>query len=226
MSLTSDVDYTVFQQSQQSAQDENLMVRFFHKTREDKKKTEENNGVLHLKEVEYIEIRVPGERDPKACRPATFDDKQRFERHYEAFKARTKLPEEGFPIRDWAQVTSGMAEHLEFVNIKTVEQLANASDTNVAKIMNGLALKDKAKKFLEDRNSNDSLRAENEALNERLARLEALMDKQGETKIDDTAAKVQKPDPDAELTKPAAPDENIAVNPELETTKRRSRKKA
>lgn len=225
MSLSSSVDYTIFQDSQQSAQDAQLLVRFFHKSREDKKKTEET-GVLHLKEVEYVEIRVAGQRDALACRPATFDDKNRFERQYEAFKNRTEMPESGFPIREWAQITSGMAEHLEFINIKTVEQLANASDTNVSKVMNGLSLKEKAKAFLTSRSGEDALRAENEALNERLARLEALMADQGDDTIDE-GIDAQMPDPDADKIEPAPAElEPADPAPEAATKPRRSRKKS
>jgi len=183
MTLGASVDYTHFQETQQSALDATLMVRFFNKEVHDKKASEEQK-ITVLKTVEYVEIRVAGERDPRACRPARYDDKQRFAKHYEAFKQRTEMPTDGFPIREWAQTTATMAEHLEFMNIKTVEQLANTSDTNVSKIMGGLTLKAKAQQFVEDRNSPQNLAEENRALEKRLADLEALMAQQGETKID------------------------------------------
>ena len=211
MTLGASVDYTHFQETQHSEQDATLMVRFFNKEVHDKKASDEK-GMTILKTVEYVEIRIPGERDPRACRPARYDDKQRFAKHYEAFKQRTQMPTDGFPIREWAQTTATMAEHLEFMNIKTVEQLANASDTNVSKIMGGLTLKAKAQQFVEDRNNPKNLAEENRALEKRLADLEALMAQQGETKIDSMA----------EVDEPLA-----EVEPEEQSSKpRRSRKRA
>ena len=153
--------------------DENLLVKFFLKTRPKKGLAPHENA--QFIEVEYIEIRVAGARDPQACRPASEVDKQRFPRHYAAFKQRVELPEEGFPLAEWPLINRSMVETLTFMNVKTVEQLANLNDTHVSSIMGGAGFKQKAQAWLKDRNSNDALARENSTLKAQMAEVQAQM---------------------------------------------------
>jgi hypothetical protein len=145
---TAEYNYQDFNQSQQQKLDENLLVKFFYKSREDKKATQ-SEGRPMFKEVEYVEIRVAGSRDAQACRPATFADKSRFPRHYEAFQKRVEMPEHGTPLGEWPQISRSQIEELAFLNCKTVEQLCEMSDTNAGQIRGGQTLKAKAKDWLE-----------------------------------------------------------------------------
>jgi hypothetical protein len=144
---TADFNYQDFNLSAQQKLDEQLMVKFFFKSREDKAATQAQGRPI-FKELEYIEIRVPGKRDAQACRRATDMDKQRFPRHYEAFKNRTQEPETGTPLAEWPQINRSQVEMLAFLSIKTVEQLAAASDTNIGSQMGGYALKQRAADWL------------------------------------------------------------------------------
>ena len=125
-----------------------LLVKFFTKSREDPAATRDAGRPV-FKDVEYIDIKIPGNRRSGACRPAGEADKKRFPRHYEAFKQRTEAPIEGTPLSEWPIVSRSMAEEMAFFHVKTVEQLASMSDTNGQNFMGINTLKAKAKAWLE-----------------------------------------------------------------------------
>lgn len=150
--------------------DKHLLVRFFTKDVHDKTASAKAGHPVY-REKEYIEIRVPGKRDPQACRPATHQDINRFPEHYERFKKRTEEPTEGWPLKEWAQLTKGQVEQFSFLHIKTVEQLANIADSALGDIKGGLMFKQAAQKALDERNSGDKLRNEIEELKKQNAEL-------------------------------------------------------
>ena len=190
---TDTANYEDFKNSNASKMDDDLMVRFFYKEREDKVKTLAE-GRPCFKEMEYVEIRVPGSRDAQACRPATFRDKQRFSRHYEAFQKRIEMPEEGTLLKEWPQVSRSQVEELSFINVKTVEQVASMSDTHANKFHGGISLKDRAQKWLESAGES-KLIAEKEALQARLNDMESKMAQMQEYMAQQNTAMVPAPEP-------------------------------
>jgi hypothetical protein len=165
-------DFTTGRESEMDAQ---LLVRFFYKEREDKEKTQAEGRPM-FKETEYVEIRVRGNRDPQACRPATHADKQRFPRHYDAFQKRVELPEEGTPLSEWPQISRSQIEELSFMGIKTVEQMSTAADTHISKLQGGYGLKQRAGEWLKSA-SKTQLIARNNELDEKIASLEATVNR-------------------------------------------------
>ena len=153
--------------------DKSLMVKFFYKERPDSAKSEELGRPV-FKEVAYIELRVAGQRDVQACRPATVADKQRFPRHFDAFERRVEAPTEGMPLSEWPQITRTQAEELSFLNVKTVEQMATVKDSNISNMMGGYSLREKAQKWLEV-NDKQSVDREKEELRGQVAELQAQM---------------------------------------------------
>ena len=153
--------------------DKSLMVKFFYKERPDSTKSEELGRPV-FKEVAYIELRVAGQRDVQACRPATVADKQRFPRHFDAFERRVEAPTEGMPLSEWPQITRTQAEELAFLNVKTVEQMATVKDSNISNMMGGYGLREKAQKWLEV-NDKQSVDREKEELRGQVAELQAQM---------------------------------------------------
>ena len=147
MSQVADFDHNIFSASQDEA-DKALAVRFYIKTVQDMTKSEAEGRPV-FKEKEYIEIRFPGNRTDAVARPATLDDKARFARHYEAFKRREEVPEEGTPLAEWPIITRTQVEELAFFNVKTVEQLAAVPDHQAQKFMGFNTLRQKARDFLE-----------------------------------------------------------------------------
>lgn len=163
-----------FKTGNEARVDEQLMVKFFIKERQDKDATA-TEGRPIFKEVEYVEIRIAGKRDAQACRPATHADKQRFHRHYSMFKDRIEAPVTGTPLSEWPAITRSQCEELSFISVKTVEQLANMADSNISNIQGGYTLKRRANEWLETAGES-KLMAEKEALEARLADMEAKMD--------------------------------------------------
>ena len=141
--------------------DKALAVKFFLKEVQDKQATSEQGRPI-FKELEYIDIRTAGRAHALACRPATLADKNRFPRHYEAFKQRVAMPTEGTPLSEWPQISRTQATELAFVNVKTVEQLIAMADSNAMKFHGGLNLKRKAAEWLEAADAT-KLIAENQA---------------------------------------------------------------
>lgn len=143
---TADFNHNDFSNTAEA--DKALMVRFFYKNVQNKMETQKQGRPI-FKEKTYIEIRIAGQRDAQACRPATFADKQRFAAHLEAFEKRVEPPSEGMPLIEWALMTRTQAEELSFLHIKTVEQLATVKDGNIQNFMGGYELRKKAIKWLE-----------------------------------------------------------------------------
>ena len=138
-----------FMQKNQASLDEQLLVKFFTKAKQDATETKVQGRPI-FKDIEYIDIKVPGDRHTGVCRPARERDKARFPRHYKSYKDRIEGDYvEGTPLMEWAAITRSRAEELSYFNVKTVEQLANMSDVNAQNFMGINELKRKAKDWLE-----------------------------------------------------------------------------
>jgi len=148
MPQEADFDVASFEYGAQTEEDKKLLVKFFVKPRNDSAASLKAGRPV-FKDVEYIDIKIPGDRTGGVCRPATYVDKQRFGPHYVAFKTRTELPLEGTPLVEWPLITRSLAEELAFHNVKTVEQLSTMADVHSGKFMGLNTIKAKALKWLE-----------------------------------------------------------------------------
>ncbi len=167
-----------FEARNQSAEDKKLLVKFFIKPREDRRATLEAGRPV-FKDVEYVDIKIPGSRNTGIARPATPKDKARFAEHYAAFKGRQEAPSDGTPLTEWPLITRSMCEEFAFVNIKTVEQLAGAADVHISRFMGGVNMKQKAIDWLEvaaDEAPMLRLKAELTERDERILKLEKQME--------------------------------------------------
>jgi len=144
---TADFNYEDFDTSQQSKADETLLVKFYYLSVADKAASSEAGRPM-FKEVEMIDIKVPGQRDGVA-RPASPRDKGRFPRHYQAFKNRMEAPSDGTPLSEWPAISRSFADQLSFANVKTVEALADLNDNLMHNIPGVQNYKQKAKDWLE-----------------------------------------------------------------------------
>ena len=142
------IDTRDFERSNQREMDRSLAVRFEYRPRPDKVATLAEGRPVY-KDVLYIDIRSPGDRDP-VVRPASPRDIDRFRDHYNAFMNRTKGPsDEGTPLAEWPLATRSMVEELAYFNVKTVEQLRDMSDANAQQFQGMHALRAKARAWLE-----------------------------------------------------------------------------
>jgi hypothetical protein len=153
--------------------DDRLGVQFYMQSVEDKERTLAE-GRKCFREREFIKIMVPGDRHNVIARPVQItgsmptDDRMRFPRHYEAFKAKQEQKaHDGTPLALWPAMPDSTADELKYINVFTVEQLATLSDTYVGKMPNGHSWKAKAIEFLKVIGDQSALNKLNAALAER-----------------------------------------------------------
>jgi hypothetical protein len=104
----------------------------------------------------WIEIRVPGNALTIIERPALEEDKRRFPRQWAWFEKThgTDGQNVGTPLSQWPLLRPSQVEEMRALKFYTVEQVAFASDQQVGTVgmiggMNPLALRERAKLFLE-----------------------------------------------------------------------------
>lgn len=149
MDAIPNIDAHHFTHSGRDEADKTLLVKFFMKPRQDKAASEREGRPI-FRDVEYVDIKIPGNRNSGACRPATEMDRARFPDHYKAFKERiSQEVNEGTPLAEWPLISRSMAEELSFFHVKTVEQLATMSDAQASKFMGLAGVRQRAKLWLE-----------------------------------------------------------------------------
>jgi len=179
--------------------DEFLLVKFFTHPKVSPVKSAEAGRPIFI-ETPYIQIMQPGNKDSIIIRPATDMDKQRFAEHYRKYEARdTEEHVEGTLLEEWPGITRSQCEELKFLNIRTVEQLANVNDSNAQGVMGIGFLKQKATGYLaasKDSAVTDALAGANKKLEAMQARLDAM--EADATTVADLAAVADEPAEEAE----------------------------
>lgn len=210
---------SAMEQGRQYAGDETLLVKFYMHPRKEKGASIEAGRPI-FKDVPYISIMQPGNKDSIVQRPASDKDKNRFQAHWAKFQARESQDEVvGTRIDEWPALSKAQVEELKYMNVHTVEQLVAMSDTNASGMMGINLLKDKAKRYLEAAETNkaaEQLAAQDAtiaALQERLERLEHPQD----------APTDEGPGVEEEEEEPAPAMETV---PEMTEKPKRRRKKA
>lgn len=102
-------------------------------------------------ELPYVEMIVPGDKNSTPVMKVKDEHKERWPRQWEAFQKSQVAPEEGTPLEQWAAMSRAQVMELSSFHIRTVEQLANLSDQQLSKAvpMNGHALRERAKAWLD-----------------------------------------------------------------------------
>jgi hypothetical protein len=158
------------------------------------------------KDVEFVKIAIPGDRNSLFFQPAEPTHRQRFPQAYAAYKQREKAPTEGMPIEQWAPVSRSVALNLKAIHIHTVEALAAVHDGHVDKIgANGRELRTKAQAWLaeaRDGAATQKLAADKQALQDQLSALQAQIVALQQNSIPSSqpaAAVMAQPDPTADV---------------------------
>ena len=153
--------------------DQNLYVRFYSHPKQDAvKSAEEGRPIFH--DTEYVSIMVPGDKSSIVERPARDSDRQRFPKHYQAFKNNEEEVLDGTPLEAWPGLTRSQVEELRYFNIRTVEQLASVSDSHAQKFMGINILRRKAEAYMDAAAGNaatDKMAAELESRDNEIAAL-------------------------------------------------------
>lgn len=157
--------------SNRYAMDQRLLVRFYLHPHLQREETAQEGRPIY-KDREYVEILQPGNKDSIVQRPATVQDKQRFQVQYQAFKNNEQEVLKGTPLEQWGGLTRSQVEELRFFNVRTVEQLADMTDGNAQGFMGINQLRQRAQEFL-GRQSTEKRDEEMEALRQQNAQMQA-----------------------------------------------------
>ena len=140
-------------------------------------------GHPKFKDLPYVMIMVPGDKSSIVRRPVRTGqhpdhDNNRFHNEYVAFMQNEKAPLDGLPLAEWPILMKSQVLELNHFGIKTVEHLAELTDTNVQKFMGLATLREKARTYIEASKSDapfQKLHAEIESRNGQINELQNTM---------------------------------------------------
>ena len=127
--------------------DARLFVNFYMAPLRNEDKSLEAGRPIFI-DTEFVEIRIPGDKDNVVVRPVRDLDRQRFRDRYRQFKDGTIQVTEGTPLEFWPQVSRAQVEELRYFSIRTVEQLAEVPDNLAQRFLGVQQLKQSAKAFV------------------------------------------------------------------------------
>lgn len=144
-------------------------IPLFEMKAEEDKQASLQEGRPIYREVPYVTILVPGDKD-QIVRRVRDADKERWPTQWAAFEARQEQVTEGTPLDQWPQLSVSRIAELRALNILTVEALADVADSSLHKLGPGARdLKEKAKRFL---SAASGVSSEIEKFKERIEKLE------------------------------------------------------
>ena len=170
---TLDHDYTWHEN--QWAGDSKLSVHFFQDVLPDPVASAAA-GYRKFRDVEMVTIMVPGDKNNVVTREVRSDDRERFAKHYERFKAGVVEQASGYPLSEWPAMSRAMATELKYLGFHTVEQVANAADGVLGKYPGLREVSARAKNWLlaqEGAAPIEKLQSQVEQLQAQLAALQA-----------------------------------------------------
>lgn len=131
------------------AGDDSLFVVFYMGALQNDGKTIEQGRPI-FDDVECVRIIIPGDTKSVVDRPATPQDKARFTKQYTLFRQGRNEDEQvsGTRLSEWPLLTRAQVAEFHFLNIKTVEQLADVRDDVCSKVPGLRDLKGHAKAWL------------------------------------------------------------------------------
>lgn len=146
--MSLDLKNIMYAGEQASDDDKKLFVTFSHEGRLDRKATEEA-GHNKYRDVEFVTIRIPGDKTLSIHRPANPSDKQRFPLQYAAFRNNRGEEVVGTPLSLLLGIKPSQVKELDYFNVKTIEQLASMPDgAGGAQMMGVQALRAAARKYV------------------------------------------------------------------------------
>lgn len=134
-------------------------------------------------EIDYITIRTPGNQLSVIEAPVTENNYQyRFQDRYQRWLTTQSNVESGTPLESFPYLLHkvGMLAELKAINVVTVEQLANISDTGIQGFMGGRELRKRAKEWLDTTTGTDAqlskMAKENSDMQQQMLAMKTQMD--------------------------------------------------
>lgn len=159
-------------------------VQFYKKAKQDKAATLEQGRPI-FKMVDYIRIHTPGQKDSIIDTPVNDAHRRTYARQFEAFLADKSQDEaSGTLLSAWGGVSPERVEEYAYGKIRTVEQLAGASDSALQNMGPGSTKeRQRARDYVELMKGNAPLakmRADLEARDEQITAMERQLKEQAE----------------------------------------------
>jgi len=149
----------------------NLLVRFYKRPTQDQAATLKEGRPVFV-EMDYTEIRIPGQPRNVVDRKVKDQDKETFANEWNRYLEHREQQQDGIPIDQWQAITRTRALELHASSIPTVEALANVSDAALGNLgPDAHSLRDQARAFLSGDSETEKLKAEIQALKEENAKL-------------------------------------------------------
>lgn len=172
-----------FEQEQQQAPTGQDHAEFYKRPKQNEEKTKlEGRPIFDL--VEYVRIMVPGDKWNIVDRPARDEDRRRYAHLYRAFKADEAQQPSGTPLSAWGGLRPERVEEYTFRKARTVEQLADMTDSNLQDMGAGAtAERQRARDYVEQAKGNApivKMRSELEERDKRIEVMEKALKEQGE----------------------------------------------
>ena len=145
--------------------DKKLFVQFYSRPVQDTVASNEAKRPIFI-DADFVKIMVPGDKRTVVDRIASDEDKQRFAQHFARYKAGQAEQTVGTPLDMLPGMTAGKVEEYKHFGIKTIEMLAEASDSVGQQFMQFQADKNRAKGYM-------ALATDNAAVKEVEAKLSA-----------------------------------------------------
>lgn len=157
--------------------DEALMVKFHMEPVLDEAATLAAGGEPKWKNVEYLKIDAPGDRTQSFVGPVTDLHRTRFASRYEKWKRGQEGVVDGTPLTTWPGITPADVNMLAQAGVHSVEALASISDSHIGKVGRAVALRDKARRYLDTVRTTAPVEALEAKLQEERAKVTALSEK-------------------------------------------------
>jgi len=169
--------------------DNNLLVKFYKEAIESPAQSDLVGHPVFV-DVDMIEILVPGDQYNVVTTKVTQYYIDRFPDEYKRYKQNDTQEVYGWALKAWPVIQPSQLKTLEYLNIFTVEQLANLTDQQAQKLgMDATGLRAKAKAALEQAAGtagataqaaeNQKLREEMEAMRNQMQALMEASEKRG-----------------------------------------------
>lgn len=108
------------------------------------------DGVKHWKDVELVEIIMPGNSLSKPVHPVTDIDRKRWPKAYAAFKEGQEMPITGTPLEQWPMMTRSMVLKLKSLGFRSVEDVSRMTEHAMPEVgMGARGLKMKAAAYVD-----------------------------------------------------------------------------
>ena len=133
-----------------SKQKDTVIPRFYLRSCQNKELTKKTGSVV-FEDVEYVEMRVPGDKLNIVETRVDDNHRKRWPQYYKAFVEKREQRPEGFPLSAWALATPALISTLAAVNCYTVEQLAGMPETSLPRMHGLLKVQQQAREFLQSK---------------------------------------------------------------------------